>query len=338
MPSLASLQLFTLQLGVMLGAGLPLQRSLEILSKMPGPMAVTAYRVLRGVESGKPLSQSMEDCSGVFPLTYRRAIRVGENSGQLLEVLPALSSSLANRLQMQARLRGALTYPAFVLMLSSLMVAFLLFYQVPRLLSVFGSAHAELPGLTRLVLVLIKPLAALAGLTLLAAVGVFVAARRSERWRTRVVHWAESVPRLGALLQEYALIQLSGELAMLLRQGLELSRALRVVREGGSGWPALDRRLGAVLDRVVHGTELWQALESEEFPRLLVMLVRSSEELGSLHSAFAHYFEMGQSRLEDTAETFLRLVEPALHMFMGFVVGTLVLACFLPVYQSISQI
>lgn len=332
-----SLRIFTLQLSVMLNAGVSLGRGLEVLAQMEGAMAQVADRLLYAVETGKPLSVGMEELKEFFPPTYRRVIRVGESTGQLLSVLPALSHSLARQLEMRQRLMASLTYPLFVLIVSGLMVSFLLFYQMPRLLTAFGSGP-ELPWLTRLVLASLKPL----GLTVILAFSALfvltVAFTRSEAFRLKLALWAGRVPRLGDLLFDYALIHVCGDLSLMLSQGVDLSRALRTIRQGGTGWPQLDEKLNQVLDQVLHGEELSLAMHERGFPRLLTLLLRSGEELGKLDSAFRHYSEMGQFRIQQASEAFLQLLEPCLHLVMGFVVGTLVLACFLPIYQSLQQI
>jgi len=334
---IASLQIFTLQLSVMLNAGVSLARGLEVLTQMGGPMASVADRLLYAVETGKPLSVGMEEQKGVFPPTYRRVIRVGESTGQILTVLPPLSESLARQLEMRQRLTASLTYPLFVLLVSGLMVSFLLFYQMPKLLSAFGSGP-DLPLLTRVVLASLKPLGALAVLGSLGLVIFAATMHRSEKFRLKVFRWAGRVPRLGSFLFDYALIQVCGDLSLMLSQGVDLSRSLRTVHQGGTGWPQLDDKLNLVLDEVLHGEDLSQAMNEEGFPRLLTILLRSGEELGKLEGAFRHYHDMGQFRMQQASEAFLQLLEPCLHLVMGFVVGTLVLACFLPIYQTLQQI
>lgn len=334
---LASLQIFTLQLSVMLSAGVALPRGLEVLTQMGGPMAEVSDRLLRSVEHGKSLSVGMEEQREVFPVTYRRVIRVGESTGQMTAVLPALSRSLSSQLETRRRLFASLTYPAFVLLVSGCMVSFLLFYQMPKLLASFG-AGPQLPMLTRLVLGSMKPLAVLGvmGMAVLIVGGLGMA--RSERFRDGVLRQASRIPRLGQLLGDYALIQVCGDLGMMLAQGLDLSRSLRTVLEGGTGWPPLDDDLNHILDDVLHGEELSDSMHRRNFPKLLTLLVRAAEELGQLNGAFKRYQEMGESRIQYASEAFLQMLEPCLHLFMGIVVGTLVLACFLPVYQTIQQI
>lgn len=167
-------------------------------------------------------------------------------------------------------------------------------------------------------------------------VGVGMA--RSEPFRVGVLRQAGRFPRLGQLLFEYSLVQVCGDLSMMLAQGLDLTRALRTVLEGGTGWPQLDDDLGAILDDVLDGESLSDSTQARGFPKLLTLLLCSGEELGQLHGAFRQYQEMGESRIQYASEAFLQMLEPCLHLFMGVVVGTLVLACFLPVYQCIEHI
>lgn len=335
--SLADLQLFTLQLSVMLNAGVSLPRALETLTQMEGGMQPVTQQLLRQIEGGHPLSSAMERLPWAFPPTYRRVIRVGESTGQLLLVLPSLSDSLSQQLRTRQRFLGSLTYPLFVLGVSALMVSFLLFFQLPRLLSVFGEG-AQLPWLTRLVLASIKPLGATMALGVIATLAGLLALRRFPGVQEALLRRLPRVPKLGPLLADFFLVQLCRDLSLMLQHGLELSRSLRTFIEGGSGWPDLDDRVRGVLDDILRGEELNQALAHQRFPKLLVALVRCNEELGHIEQGFAHYAEMGENRLEAASEDFLRLLEPALHLFMGFVVGTLVIACFLPVYQQLQSL
>lgn len=334
---IGSLQIFTLQLSVMLNAGVSLPRGLEVLAQMPGVMAGVAHHLLCGVEGGKALSAVMEEQREFFPLTYRRVIRVGESTGQIVIALPALADSLAGQLELQRRLRASLTYPVFVLSVSAAMVSFLMFYQLPRLLSAFGSGP-ELPWLTRLVLYSLKPLGLLGVGSLAALVGVALGVSRSESFREWVLRQLARLPGLGKFLYEIYLVQICGDLSLMLTQGVDLSRSLRTVIQGGTGWPPLDQSLSRVLDDVLHGQELSQALAAENFPRMLTLLVRSTEEVGKFESAFRNYHDLGQSKIQHSCDAFLQMLEPCLHLVMGLIVGVLVLACFLPIYQTLQQI
>ncbi len=129
-----------------------------------------------------------------------------------------------------------------------------MFYQLPRLLSAFGSGP-QLPLLTRVVMMSLKPLGSLLVLGVLGALALAVALSRSETFRAWFLQKLARVPVIGPLLHEYFLIQVCGDLALMLSQGVDLSRSLRTVVTGGSGWPPLDEALGKTLDEVLGESE-----------------------------------------------------------------------------------
>ncbi|MEW6279106.1 MAG: type II secretion system F family protein [Candidatus Eremiobacterota bacterium] len=336
----ASIRLFTLHLSVLLGAGLGLARSLDVLGRgQDDAMSRVARSLSVRVDQGHSLSEAMRTQGEVFPPLYLGLVRVAEVTGQLVKTFERLAATLERQSGIRQRLMSALAYPAFVLVSVLAMTAFLVYFLLPMFMKTFTDSGAELPWMTRMLVTLVtNPWFTSAPPVLggLLAGSVWVYARQPAR-RRRLYSALFHVPVLGRFLFLAALSQVTGSLALLLENGVNLTKALDCVRQTPTGWQPLDEALKQVQTLIFEGSELGEALASTRImPPLLVNMVAAGEPIGTLHPWLRRYTELTEDDLQGRIDALGSVLEPVLLVFLGLVVGFVVLACFLPTYQLIT--
>lgn len=333
--SLQQRHAFACQLTFMLEAGVPLVRALEALTRSVDPrLAQVAEEVATGVGQGSALSAAMREAFD--PMTVG-LVRLGEESGRLVAVLQVLTERLRWLETQRSALLSAVTYPAFLLAFTGATSLYLACVMLPNLLGVLEGTGVELPGPTRLLQWVTRPgvvvqLAALVGLTV-AGLVVF-------RERPAVValrDWMTfSLPILGRVNRGLALMSWCRDLGLLVDTGVPVERALFAIAENGTGWPALDGATELIRRRLTEGLSLAEATADCE---ILGGLVRMALELGDHAGGLPRQLTMVARFLEDEVQLLvarvLDMLEPTLVAFMGVVVGGVVLAAFLPIYQFV---
>lgn len=340
--SRTSVRLFTLHFAVLLGAGLGIARALSVLQDDPNKkMAEIVRSLIRRVDAGHQLSSALASHPRVFPPMYLMLVRVAEMTGGITRVFDRLALVLERQGNLRTRLTGALVYPLFVLVTTVGMAFFLLYFLLPMFLQTFSQSGQELPWLTRM-------LSAVAGnklfllvppLTFVSLVGLaHLYARKPER-KLKLQNFLFRVPGLGRFLFLMSLAQVTDGLALLLENGVDLMRSLDCLRRSPTGWQPLDEAIAAMQSRVFEGDELSEAMRAQGiFPPLLINLIGAGETVGTLHPWFARYTSLIEEELQETVDTMVSVLEPALLLFLGGAVGLVVLACFLPTYQLMNSL
>lgn len=321
------------QLGLMLSCGVHILEGLSALSAGRSAAHPAFSEVRAGIEKGLSLSQSLERQGG-FPITFVRSIKAAESSGRLVLTLGQLGQRLGKAHQNRTRLHSALIYPACVLLLSSLMLAFLVYVQVPMFLRFYHQEKASLPLLTEVVLRVSRPEVAVLALATLFGMSLHLTALgRTPEGRTRLRRYLYALPLLGRVFRLADLGQMAREISSLIDSGVDILSILRLLGSKASGQTCYDR-LALVADSILAGRTLPEALEQHEvYPTLLISLLKAAEEAGKLEKGFSWYADLAEEEVEYSLQTFLALFEPLMLGFLGMVVTVIILALFLPTYQ-----
>ena len=322
----------------MMENGVGIVRALTTAARTDNKALREVLETLRNsVESGRSLSETMAKMPEVFSHLYLRSIRAAERSGRLSKTLLSLGQQLALDLEHRQRLKAALTYPACVTLLASLMIAFLLYVQVPLFLRFFSESGAAVPFLTRALMVVSRPELALG---ILAAVGLLalhirnllssLEGRRALRMRLY------RFPGLGHIVRTAELAQVANELSVLLKHGVDLLTALKTVSQAPIGSPYFDS-LAVVAEHIKDGSSLPDALEKEGiYPRLLSNIVRAGDETGKIWESLAWYGDLASQEVNYSINAVVVVLEPLVIGILGAVVGLIVLASFLPAYELLT--
>lgn len=328
----------TRQLSTLLGAGLTIEQTLNALieqaetEKERQLLARLRGAVLEGQSLGAALSAYPETFSDL----YRTLITAGEASGKLPDVLSRLADHVEEQQAVQQKFMIAMIYPVIVMVVCVLVVTGLMIYVVPQVVGVFESTKQTLPLVTRIMLGVSKFLQATWVLWLLAAIGGAIAARlalRREavrfRWHARLLR----LPVVGRLLRAQQSSQLAATLSILVGSGVPVLNALNAGVGVVSNLPmraAVERAANAVRE----GAGLSQSLaQGRQFPPVLIHLIASGEASGRLPQTLAAAAHQQRRDVENRTAALAAVIEPAMMLFMGAIVLTIVLAVLLPIFE-----
>lgn len=331
--------LLTRQLATLLGAGIALLQALQITRQglAQGEMADLVDQLRADLESGLPLSSALRKHPRIFPKLYPHLVEAGEASGRLDVLLERLASDMEKAQALQSRVRAALAYPAVVLSVAALVLVVIMVAVVPSFESVFASFGAELPVSTQLVMAVSRGTVShgpgLAVLALLACLAGMAQWRRSQALRRRGERFVFRVPVIADLLHQAALARWSRTLSGLLAAGLPLVEAMGSAR-GAAGYYVYADACARLRDELARGSSLHTAMaEAKLFPPMALQMCAVGEESGTLDHMLAKVAEFHEREVDDRVAALSSLLEPALIVFLGVVIGGLVVALYLPIFQ-----
>jgi type IV pilus assembly protein PilC len=338
------LLVFCQELAALLRAGLPLLQSIGLLAARQ--RHAVFRRILADVEervrSGSELSDAFLAHEEAFPALFSSALKAGERTGDLEQVLQRLVRYFRLLLEARKKVYNALVYPAVLLGLSLAMLAVMSLFVVPRF-RVFYEAMdlAELPLLTRIVLGSTDFLRAqlpVVVAALLVGTPIFLRWANSTAGRLALGRLRLGIPVLGGIFHRFAISEYSRSLSTLLAGGLPLVQALEIsTRAVGNTW--IRSRLAPVIDRVREGQALAAALaETGEVPAIALDMTHVGETTGALDDMLAHVSEFLDEEVETRMGRLLSLLEPLLLVVVGGLVATLLISVYLPIFSALSKI
>ena len=332
----AALALFTQQLATLVQSGMPLDQSLVAVAEQADDAGVAklAQSLRVHVQAGESLPAAMSRYPRTFSPLYRGLIAAGTETGRLPEVLARLAEYLDARLVLRQKFVVALIYPALVTVIAIGVIAVLVTYVVPQVVSVYQQSRQTLPLLTQGLIAVSGFFRATGVFWLAAAIAVVVAllsALRRERSRVRIHAALLRVPGVGRLASSLDTARYASTLAILVGSGAPLLRSLDAASDVVRMIP-LARAARAATSLVREGVSLSRALkEQNAFPPVLIHLIANGEQSGAL----APMLERAAAELEREAERRLvwvtALIQPTLIVAMGAIVLVLVLAIMLPI-------
>jgi type II secretory pathway component PulF len=333
----------TTQLATVTSAGVHIVEGLEGIGKRlsrPASRAVVEDLV-RSLRSGSMLSEALERHPQSFPSVYRASVRAGEASGALETVLLKLAKHLEWTRGIRATAAQALIYPAILMFALAGLVAILLYFVLPRILTLFPGGRAELPPETRWVVAASDFLVGnIVWLLLLAAAGVtsFVFARRNPRGRAALDQALLQAPLFGRIAQQIAVSRFAATASVLQQAGCDVFTVLNVAG-ATCGNAALGAAFTRVCERVRRGQTITQGLEQE--PRLdgmLVQMVAVGEKTGELDRCLERLSDFYDEEIPRAVKRFLAVLEPGMLLVAGLVVGAILLAVLAPIFKLYESI
>ncbi|MBA3713912.1 MAG: type II secretion system F family protein [Pyrinomonadaceae bacterium] len=335
--------LFNQQLAALLRAGIPILQSVAMLRRRAASARLRA--VLADVEtkirSGVALSAAFAEQGAIFPRIYTASILAGERSGALDEVLNRYVVYMRRGVEVRRKVRGALAYPLFLLLASAGMVTFLTVYVVPRMSRLFEGFGKGLPTVTVMVVGLSSFVSQniywLAPLLIGSAVA-FGFWSRTASGKLNIDRFLLKLPIISALLKQLAVAQITRSLATLLAGGITLVESWEIAAESITN-RELRARSSAILPMIREGRSFTESLESAGWiPELALDMIGVGERSGSLREMLEEVASFYDAEAEVRLEQFTTVLEPAILLVMGGVVVTILLAIYLPIIQSISNV
>lgn len=338
----ADFLLFNQQLSALLRAGIPVLQSINLLKTRSASSRLRSVLadVEEKIKNGIPLSEAFES-QGIFPRIYTASILAGERSGALDDVLARFVDYLRRSVGVSRKLRGALAYPAFLLIAAILMVSFLTLYIVPRMSDLFKSlsANRTLPTITLVVLWISNTLAAnmVWLLPLLIIVAVVLAFwLRTNTGKLFLHKLLLKIPIAGQLIRNIATAQLARSLSTLISGGITVPDAWDISSQAIANLE-LRRRSQTVLPMIREGRGFTESLEMANWvPDLALDMIGIGERSGSLREMLDEVATFYDAEAEVRLEQFTTLLEPAILVFMAAIIVAILLAIYLPIIQMIS--
>ncbi|MCA9322844.1 MAG: type II secretion system F family protein [Planctomycetes bacterium] len=334
---------FSVQFATLQEAGLPVLRSLKILSGQmpPGRFKSILSGVTEDVEGGSPLSESLAKHPKVFDSLYVNVVRAGEAGGMLTQVFNRLADFMERSDKLIRRVKGALAYPVFVVFFAVAVVTFIMIVIVPQFEEIFSGLGEDLPAPTRFLINTSKGIAThwyLLILVPLLIVGLFKLIRRSPQGRFNTDKLVLKMPLLGTLIRKTQVARFSRTLGTLSSSGVALLESLEIVK-GTSTNEVVRRTIDKVRDSVSEGETIAQPLgESGVFDDMVVNMVDVGEETGELDKMLMKVADRYDDEVDSTVSALLSILEPMLIVVMGIVIGFIVIALFMPLLELQSKI
>ena len=329
---------FSQELTTLLGAGLPIDRSLSVLANLAEgeEFRKIVRHLLEAVRAGKSLAAAMAEHPDVFPKLYVNMIAAGETGGIMEGVLRHLVEYLERSLNLREDLKSALTYPVLLGTVAGLSLTILFIYVIPKFSLIFKDVNQALPWITRMVIGFSDGLSHYGWVILFfILIGVTGAAFyiRSPEGRLQWDGWRLGLWVIGDLVRKLEVARFARTLSALLKGGVPLLEALGTV-QGVVGNRLLSRAIAQVQNRVREGKGMVRPLtESGVFPDLALQMIAVGEETGRLEGMLVTVADHYDEEVRRATKRLTSLLEPALILVMGLVIGVVVISMLLAIFS-----
>jgi type IV pilus assembly protein PilC len=337
------ISVFSRQFATMIAAGLPLVQCLQTLGmqmerkRFQDIIAKVAY----DVESGSTLSDALGRFPRVFDELYVNLVHVGETGGVLDSMLARLSTYLEKAQALKHRVQMAIVYPILVMTIAVLVVAFLMIFIIPIFAAFFNNAGVPLPLPTRIVIAVSNGVTRYWYIVLAvwaAAMFGFRAWYRTEAGRLAVDRFFLRAPIFGPLVRKISIARFTRTLSALLGGGVPIIDALRITAKT-AGNRVVENSVMAARERVMAGHTLGERLkDSGVFPPMVVQMVIVGEQTGALDNMLAKVADYYEDEVDVAVSGLTALLEPLLIVFLGVVIGGIVIAIYLPIFKVVTLV
>jgi type IV pilus assembly protein PilC len=340
---LKSLARFTRQFSAMAGSGLPLMQCLETLSMQlePLPLKKALLDIQQRVQGGSSLSEAFEKHPRIFSELYCGMLRAGELGGVLSPILNRLASYQEKNEALLRKVKKALLYPLLVLGFSVIVIGVLMTWVVPIFAEMFEQNGATLPLPTQIVIALSEWIGRLAPWILIVVTLLLYGVYRfykSTSGRLTMDKWVLKFPLLGNLIKRSSVARFSRTLSTLLDAGVSLVDALEISKKV-SGNKALEEGVNHAIQDIKAGQPLAGPLEKTGiFPPMSLQMIYIGEKTGELSQMLSKVADFYEDEVDSLVEGIMSLLEPFIIIFLGFFIGAILLAMYLPLFNIASQI
>jgi len=336
-PGTGEVMLMTHHLAMLLGAGLPLFQALEALGEQTEDVQMrgVVQELAQDIEEGRSLSVALGRFPDLFPPVYVGMIRNGEVSGRLDEALDRLAAYLERDQEFRRKLKEALVYPAIVLSLAGVVLVIFLTYIIPAFDRVYRSTGAQLPALTQILMGAsrlfrgnLPVVAALIALFLVRPIRRVIWSRLAGPLQGLVLR----IPQVHDVVRTIALSRFIHTLGAMLQSGVPVLPALEVAGEA-VGVPGYAETVRHLMTQITQGQRFGDAMrQTGQFPPMVVRMVALGEESGRLDVMLQRAGNLMDREFELRMRRFLTFLEPTLTLILAGVIGTLLMALYLPIF------
>ena len=335
--------IFTRQFSVMIDAGLPLVQCLEILGTQHDNASF--QKVLLGVrqdvEGGSSLADAMKKHPQAFDNLYTNMIAAGEAGGILDTILKRLAVYIEKNVKLKSQVKSALIYPVAVVTIAGLVVGVILWKVIPTFAALFAGLGAQLPLPTRIVIGMSNWLIRLLPFLVIGGILGVIAIRRyyvTHKGRRVIDGLLLKLPVMGMLLQKISVARFCRTLSTLMASGVPILDGLEITART-SGNAIIEDAIMVTRKSVEGGQTLAQPLKGTGvFPSMVVQMISVGEQTGALDTMLSKIADFYEDEVDTAVGNLMTLMEPLLILFLGTVVGGIVISMYLPIFDLINQL
>jgi type IV pilus assembly protein PilC len=339
---LKDIAVFARLLSTMINAGLPILRALRIIEKQTENLTLvdTIKDISQKVEEGYSLSYAMSQHPKIFGALVVAMIKSGEESGSLDIVLDRISHDLEREIEIRTNVQAGIRYPVIILIAATLIVIGVLYYIVPKFKQIFEEMGADLPVPTKMLVVASDAITNYFFWVLGGIIVLVIAIRQGSKvpfFGRMINRFQLKLPAFGLLFRKIALSRFSRTLAILLRSGVPIIKALTVVEET-VGNLIIASAVAKAKESIKEGERIAYPLEeTNEFPPMVIDMISVGEETGSLDDMLQKVSEFYDREVDYTIDSFTTMIEPLMIVTLGIVLGFVVISLYLPLFSAIRQ-
>ena len=341
--SAKSLAVFTRQFSVMIDAGLPLVQCLDILGSQESDknFAAVILQTRTDVEGGQSLADAMRKHPKTFDPLFTNMVAAGEAGGILDTILKRLATYIEKAVKLKGQVKSAMIYPVAVIVIAGLVVGVILWKVIPTFAQLFQGLGAELPLPTRVVIWLSNSLVSYFPIIFVAAGLLGWALRtyyQTEGGRRVIDRTTLRMPILGDILRKIAVARFCRTLATLISSGVPILDGLEITART-SGNAIIEDAVMSTRKSIERGETIAVPLkDTAVFPPMVVQMIGVGETTGALDTMLAKIADFYEDEVDTAVAGLLTLLEPVMIAFLGVVVGGIVIAMYLPIFDLISKL
>jgi type IV pilus assembly protein PilC len=339
------LTIFTRQLATLVNAGLPLVRSLRVLQRQEkNPLLQSSVSAMAdAIESGSTFAEALGQHPRIYNRLYVNMAKAGEIGGILDQVLSRLAEFMEKAQRIKSKVVSAMVYPVVVLVMATGILTFLMIVIIPKFEEIFNELleGQAMPPLTQFVMNISRAMSSqilwvLAGVAVV--VVLFKLAIKTRVGRFLLDKFKLNAPIFGTLFRKTAIARFTRTLGTLMSAGVPVLQALTIVRDT-AGNEVISRAVNQIHDSVKEGENMAPPIEaSKQFPPMVVSMVEVGEETGELPEMLIKIADSYDDEVDDTVAGLTSIIEPLLIVFLAVIVGTIVIALFMPLISIIGKL
>jgi type IV pilus assembly protein PilC len=332
------LVVFTRQLATMMDAGLPLVQSLTALEEQTDSKAFKPIlrQITSKVEGGDSFSSALAQHPKVFNKLFVSMVEAGETGGLLAEILDRVASYLEASARLRKKVKGAMMYPVIVCCIAILISLFLIVKVIPIFAEIFKDFGGELPAPTQMLINLsnvIREHFVLCSIAVAAGIFALAKLKKTRRGTEFWDRWKLKAPLFGKLVHKISMSRFARTFAALMRSGVPILETLRIVG-ASAGNTQVEFAVARTAAAIERGDNLAVAMgQNPIFPVMLVRMISAGEQTGKVDVMLEKISDFYDEEIEATLSGLTSLIEPLLIVFLGVVVGTIVVCMFLPIFR-----
>jgi len=330
--------IFTRQLSTMIDAGLPLVQGLDILAKQQTNPAFkkVLLSVRTDVETGTTFADAMKKFPEIFDNLYSNMVEAGELGGILDTILSRLAVFLEKSMVLKKKVKGAMTYPTICLCIAVVILGVILLFVVPVFEKMFADFGAALPILTQMVVNMsnfVKSNILYMIGVVVAIVLIFKKINKTEKGKRKIDALLLELPVFGDLIRKVAVAKFTRTLGTMLQSGVPILESLKVVGRT-AGNKVIETAVFRVADAISEGRPIAEPLEETGvFPSMVVQMINVGEAVGALDTMLEKIAVFYDQEVDQAVENLTSMIEPFMMVFLGGMIGSLVVAMYLPIFQ-----